>query len=157
MPLRVRPRGTWVKQMEPEEMSDTPRSARRACLVTLANPAPWHDTLVRWTGTLAGELAGELAGDCRLRLDYVPDRTVLTPESMSRYLAALEATPWTTLEALVAVILDDVNNQLVPRWVLVTATRQTDMTAHHAAACDGQPDWDRPALLDRLEAALARA
>jgi hypothetical protein len=119
---------------------------RRAALGAQANPAPWHDYLVRWAGTLAG--------GTRLVIDYVPDRQVLTPAAFAGYLALLEVGPWATLESLVVAVLDDLNNELVPRWVQVAAHHRQGTTRHHAVAEDRQPDWDNPGLLARWEQAL---
>ncbi len=121
-------------------------AARRACLATVANPAPWHDYLVRWAGTL-------VCGT-RLIIDYVPDREVLTPTAFAAYVAIVEVGPWPTLESLVVSVLDDLNNELVPRWVRVTADRKQGATRHHVTADDRQPDWENPSLLARLGPAL---
>ena len=52
-------------------------------------------------------------------------------------------------------ILDDVNNEVVPRWVQVTVTAPGDRAAgvdgHGVMLEDRQPRWDNPALLSRLE------
>jgi len=123
------------------------RNRRRALLAAQANPAPWHDYGVRWTGTLAD--------GTRLAVDFVPDRLVLVPDSFAAFLAALETGSWPGLEALVLAVLDDFNNELVPRWVQVAAWRQTGRANQLASADDRQPDWDNPALLARLEAVPA--
>ncbi|MEI6560168.1 MAG: hypothetical protein WCO00_17355 [Rhodospirillaceae bacterium] len=118
---------------------DGSRTERRHRLVTVANPAPWHDARVRWSG--------DLAEGRRLILEYVPDRLVLAPTAFADYLQVLEAAPWPTLEALVMTVLDDLNNQLVPRWVRVSARQERGPIGHHATASDRQPGWDNPELL----------
>ena len=121
-------------------------AARRAGLGTVANPAPRHDYLVRWDGTLTC--------GTRLVVDYVPDRLVLAPTAVAALLAVLDAGPWPALESLVVAVLDDLNNELVPRWVQVTAHRRQGTIRHHVTAEDRQPDWDNPGLLARLGPAL---
>lgn len=115
---------------------------RRAGLATVANPAPRHDYLVRWMGTLTDGTS--------LVVEYVPDRLVLAPGAFAATLAALGNDPWPVLESLALAVLDDLNNELVPRWVRVSASRRADGIRHHASADDRQPDWDNPGLLDRL-------
>lgn len=115
---------------------------RRRTLVTAANPAPWHDYRVGW--------AGILADGTRLVVDLVPDRLVLAPEAFAAYLSRLDHGGWPGLEALITAVLDDLNNELVPRWVRVAATRVTGRVLQRAIADDRQPDWDDPGLLARL-------
>ena len=119
--------------------TDDRRNDRRQRLATTANPAPWHDYRVRWGGTLAD---GRL-----LTAEYVPDRLVLTPRAFADYLGQLDSAPWQTLEELVVTVLDDLNNQLVPRWVRVTGSLEQGPIRHHATAQDRQPGWDNPGLL----------
>ena len=62
---------------------------RREILETLPAPQPRHDAVV------------VLESDCmgaKLRLRYVPDRDVLVPESLSRYVEALACLPFTSFE-----------------------------------------------------------
>lgn len=128
-----------------------PRSSaeRRQALTSAANPAPWHDYRIGWTGTLAD--------GSRLAVDLVPDRLVLTPEAFERYLEALDRQPWPALEALATAVVDDLSNELVPRWVRVAASRDRGRVSQQVVADDRQPDWDHPGLLVRLGALPAQA
>jgi hypothetical protein len=112
---------------EIEAETDAP-DARRALLAVRPNPAERLDYRVTLTADLA---AGALV------LDYVPDRVVLDPAAVARYAAMLEAETWPGLEALGVAILDDVNNEAVPRWLRVTlrAGGQT------VTLIDRQPGW----------------
>ena len=115
------------------------RQERRQRLATAPNPAPHYDALVRWSGALSD---GRV-----LTLEFVPDRLLLAPEAFAGYLKGLEAASWATLEALVLAVLDDLNNQLVPRWVRVGGSLERGGIRHHATANDRQPDWNNPGLL----------
>ena len=115
------------------------RAMRRKWLVVIQNPAPWHDTLVGWSGTLADGRS--------LAVEYVPDRLVLAAPAFAAYLEALGAVNWPSLEAVVTAVLDDLNNQLVPRWVRVCGGLSRGEIRHHVAADDRQPGWDNPVLL----------
>jgi 7-cyano-7-deazaguanine reductase len=120
--------------------------ARRALLETEANPHEGLDYLVALSAAVV--LPGSPAVTLRLR--YVPDRRLLTTESFNRYLGALAAEQAPTLEGLAATFLDDANNELVPRWVQVSASLAQDARPTHAVLLeDRQPHWDNPALLAR--------
>ncbi|MBB4285128.1 hypothetical protein [Roseospira goensis] len=93
---------------------------RRAALAVRANPGERRD----YTVTLSQPLpifSGPARG-LQVTVDYVPDRHVLDPDSLTRYLAGLDRWIWSGLEALGLAILDDLNNELVPRWLRVTVS-----------------------------------
>lgn len=85
---------------------------------------------------------------------YVPDRLILKAGFLSDYFEELAAEEWDSIERLTTTILDDLQNELVPRWVRVevstnlpddsTVVRQT------TTADDGQPGWQNDAVLSRL-------
>lgn len=112
---------------------------RRERLTTAPSPDSRHDFLV--------ELRGETAGT-RLTVRLVPDRLVLIPASFAAYLADWPQIP-DGLEALAVALLDDLNNELVPRWVEVTAERDAPLP-HRVVIEDRQPNWDNPQLTGRL-------
>jgi len=109
---------------------------RRDTLLTGPSPDPRHDYLVELSAT---------AGPLALRVRYVPDRLILDPASLLHHLPALSGSP----EAVALGLLDDLANELVPRWVEVVATA-TDPLPHRVAVEDRQPGWDNPYLLARL-------
>lgn len=114
-----------------------PPFLRRDALTTTANPDSRHDYLV--------ELRSTLADDVVLRIRYVPDRLVLTPDGLVIWLARL-ADGKGPLEALALAALDDLNNELVPRWAEVAVERRSPLF-QRVVVEDRQPDWDNPALL----------
>lgn len=109
-----------------------------SAIVVLTNPAPHHDYLV--------ELGGATADGAALRIRYVPDRVVMDAAAAAPWLAGFAG----GLEAVALRVLDDLNNELVPRWVEVTAERDTPVH-HRVVAEDRQPGWDNPHLLARME------
>lgn len=113
---------------------------RRDRLGLVPSPDARHDYLV--------ELRGEPMAGTRLRVRYVPDLTVLDPTAFAAYLPDL-AEVGDGLEALALAVLDDLNNQLVPRWVEVAAERDAPLF-HRTLVEDRQPQWDNPLLLSRL-------
>ena len=115
---------------------------RREHLTTAANPDARHDYLV--------ELRGEPVPGTRLTLRYVPDRSVATPDGIAVYLGALaDTTAETGPEALAIAVLDDLNNELIPRWVEVTVERSRPVP-HRVVVEDRQPGWDNPPLFARM-------
>ncbi|WP_343055005.1 hypothetical protein [Azospirillum oleiclasticum] len=110
---------------------------RREDLVTLPSPDPRHDYLVELRAA---------AGPVALRVRYVPDRLILDPASLARHTEGLTG----GLEAVALALLDDLANELVPRWLEVTASAETPLP-HRVVAEDRQPAWDNPTLLARLE------
>ncbi|MBB4314113.1 hypothetical protein [Roseospira marina] len=128
--------------MAPSSDPAAPRDetdARRSRLAVQANPAERLDYRVTLTQPIPVDSAGvpARAGPAVLVVDYVPDRVVLDPVAFSRYAAALGAMTWPGLEALGVAILDDVNNEAVPRWLRVVVRRGR----HRVWLMDRQPGW----------------
>ena len=129
------------------EASNDGRSAinRRTLLIVETNPAVMLDYLNFLSGSGCD-------ANAHITLRYVPDKLTLTPASFSDYLAALADFSTEPLERLAIAILEDINNELVPRWVQITAVRDNDIEPGHRVLIeDRQPKWDNPALLARLE------
>ena len=115
---------------------------RREHLETVANPNLKIDYIVTLSGTVND--------GCRVEIRYVPDVTVLKPESVKTYLTALGTMNWFMLEALGLTILNDLNNELVPRWTQVTVLGTCAELAHRITLEDRQPRWDNQILLSRI-------
>lgn len=113
---------------------------RRALLAGAANPGTHLDYLV----TLSVEV-----GSAKVRLRYVPDRLILAPGALAVYATQLGGPPMSP-ERLAITVLDDVNNEIVPRWVEVTI-EAIGTERHVVAVADRQPNWSNPALMARLE------
>ncbi len=129
--------------MEPNE--------RRALLDTHANPDGAKDYVSSLRGTLQ---AFGHAAPTHLAIHYVPDRGIVDPAAFGRYLEALSALEWDSLEQLAAAVIGDFNDQLVGRWFRVTAMAPEGaypgVGSHEVSIEDRQPDWDNPSLLSRL-------
>lgn len=133
----------WASVSEPARLV-TALSARRASLATRANPASHTDYLVRLEGAVG-------AGGVMLALAYVPDRTVLAPESFTAYLAALAEESWTGIEEIGAAALADIESELVPRYLRIALTGPERANVAHGAVFEGrQPGWRNDAILARL-------
>ena len=123
---------------------------RRGLLLTEANP----DSRIDYVITLGEHTPSPGRGETAVGLRYVPDKLIVDPASLARYLRALSGLTWGSLEALAVTVRDDVNNEVVPRWLQVTVSapegQRLDLGEHSVMLEDRQPRWDNPALLSRL-------
>lgn len=118
---------------------------RRAKLETEPNP----DLSVDYLSVLRGKAS---SAGTTVTLRYVPDKLTLPTEAFAAYLTTFEGLMTESLEALALAALGDINNEVVPRWVQIVATRTDAGTADHQVIVeDRQPKWDNAALLARLE------
>ena len=97
-------------------------------------------------------LSGSVSGTCQVEIRYIPDLTILKPITLKTYLGTLSTMNWENLEALGLTILNDLNNELIPRWVQVTVLGTSADMAHRVTLEDRQPRWDNAALLSRMSA-----
>ena len=111
---------------------------RRQLLKTIGNPDSRHDYVV--------DYALILADGTRLTLRFVPDRDVLAPDCLPDYVAGLEPDG---LEALALTVVEDLANELIPRWVEVRVERRR-VPYQRVTVEDSQPGWSNPDLISRL-------
>lgn len=118
--------------------------AARRPIETAPNPDPRIDYLVRLDGAVRAADA-----DAQVRLVFVPDKRILPAEALPAYLSGLgkTAAPGEP-ERLALRILDDLNDELVPRWLQVTVTTAD---GRRVLVEDRQPKWDDKALLARVQ------
>jgi 7-cyano-7-deazaguanine reductase len=118
-------------------------------LSTAANPDPHTDYVV---GIDAETPPLPALGGVRVALRYVPDKLILRPACLDGYLAALARRQWPALEGLAIALRDDLNNELVPRWLELSVHPVEALTAirHRVLVEDRQPHWQNPTLLARL-------
>lgn len=125
---------------------------RRNLIQTEPNPGPQIDYVVTLQSNLTGSKDFFPA---RLTLRYVPDRLILKTNSLAEYYAEIANIEFENFEAAAVLLMDDFNNELVPRWISLRLDKQTadnDQVFHHETALeDRQPKWGNPRLLDRLE------
>lgn len=125
---------------------------RRKFLKTVRNP----DAKLDYVTSIAGQMTTLKEGDMsRVSLRYVPDKLILQPEAFGRYLDALGALEWPSLEEAAAVVLNDINNELIARWVQVSLSApdkiHPGVDRHEVLLEDRQPNWDNAGLLSRLK------
>lgn len=119
---------------------------RREILATRANPQSGLDYLVAIdTAAVSGRA---------IQLRYVPDKLLLRPEAFDAYLSTLTSGSEMPAEELALAIIEDINNEVVPRWVQVkiksTARGQEpNSSAYRVLIEDRQPNWDNPQIIAR--------
>lgn len=124
---------------------------RRKLLTTERNP----DTKLDYVISISGEIkAHGDSGVSSVHLRYVPDRVILETSAFAHYLDALSRLPWASLEEAAAAVLNDVNNELIARWVQVVIAAppllHIGIDRHEVLLEDRQPKWDNAGLLSRL-------
>ncbi len=124
---------------------------RRGLLATRSNP----DARLDYVSALEGHIEpAARAQRTTVGVRYVPDKLIIDPVAFGRYLGALGALPWESLETVAVTILDDINNEIVARWVQVALSAPNGahpgLDNHGVMLEDRQPKWDNPALLSRL-------
>ena len=125
---------------------------RRSLLVCIRNPDIKLDYVTSITGQLTNS---RLGGSSFVNLNYVPDKTTLKPDSFGRYLGAIGALEWGTLEEVAVAVINDVNNELVARWLPLSISAPNHalygIDRHEVMLEDRQPNWDNKGLLSRLK------
>jgi 7-cyano-7-deazaguanine reductase len=124
--------------------------ARRGLLATESNPVQRIDYVVTLEGHVAG--SGDRPALC-VSVRYVPDKLLLTPRGLRAYLEGLAALGWRSVEETAVTVLEDLNNELVARWVQVAVSMReprAGLDAHRVLVEDRQPRWENPGLLSRL-------
>ena len=126
--------------------------ARRARLQVHANPDVALDYMVSVSGRIP---RSDQLGPVGAKVRYVPDRLILDPEAFAAYLARLAEEAAATLEATAILLLRDLSNELVPRWLEIQVTLEPEAGAEPGRQQavllqERQPRWDNPNLLARI-------
>ncbi len=83
-------------------------------------------------------------------LQYIPDGLIVGKSDFSEYLESFGDSK-ETLEEIARIILDDINNEIIPFWVNISLVSKNDGLVHAVTLEDRQPDWKNDDLLSRLE------
>ena len=123
--------------------------SRRALLTCHANP----DEKCEYIVSLAGITNIGSHGTFNVRLTYVPHLLVLDAESLNDYLKALSCISGITPEQSGRTILEDTNNELVPRWIRITLGENSEANQgipHRCLFQDSQPNWSNSSLISAV-------
>ena len=113
------------------------RVARQEAIKIIATASSRPETLLR--------IKGEFHPNHRVCVRYVPDRYLLPKGAFQEYLPTVPEEIWQETSNAAFVIMDDLNNQLVPKWIQVMVESDTDA----ALIEDRQPQWQNAPLLSR--------
>lgn len=81
-------------------------------------------------------------------LHFVPDRHILAPgDGLADYYKNICCVAWDSPEEFAQAIVDDLNNELVPRWLRLQVRFADD---HELIFEDRQPKWHNDGLLAQL-------
>ncbi len=120
---------------------------RRSLLSSTPNP----DRRLDYVCVLGSDLTLSIAATpLKFRIRYVPDRVILTPESLSAYLEKVAKDHWDSLEDFSVTVLNDINDELVARWIEVYLTSEDGEKHHDVVLEERQPEWQDKGLLSRL-------
>lgn len=137
------------EQNEMNMSEDT--KARREKIRTRENPDPGHDYLCEMRRQVIISRPNEHRVTMVLR--YVPDAEVLSTFDMEAYFDFLTEQEWHSLEAMALAVLEDINNELIPRWAQVSVAfkaRRDDAISSEVTVEDHQPDWKNPYMMERI-------
>ncbi len=113
----------------------------RTFLKTTPNPNPKLDYIT--------ELCKQLSSTLWVTLTYVPDKLLLRPEAFISYLEATLPTSAEPYESFAHVFLEDINNEVVPRWIRIEVISEKVPT-RRIVLIDRQPKWNNAPLLASL-------
>jgi len=121
---------------------------RRALLRTASRPGSQG---LDYVVSLGGGVTHADAMPLSIVLRYVPDRSIVAPPSFAAYLKALGNARLDSVEAVGVAILEDIGNEVVPRWVQVLVAADSEDPQYAVLLEDRQPKWDNRPLLSRLK------
>lgn len=119
---------------------------RRSLIAIKDNPNRVNDYIITFQTTCPRTAR-------RLRLRYVPDKVIINTAEIDAYFTHLFDLPDYSLEQTANALLEDMNNELVARWIQVFGEEEPHQTiTHNIVIEDRQPQWDNPHLLTRIAA-----
>ncbi len=124
--------------------------SRRSLVRTRPASVTSHDYLIDLKIKLTPDYG---SNPLSLLLRYVPDRDLLRNNAMREYWRFVEATEWAAESELALAILEDLNNELIPRWLQVQI-RDDNLSDYVQGVMitveDRQPGWHNQYLLSRI-------
>ena len=120
---------------------------RRQLLITQPNPDASIDYLV----SLGGQINRSESKSITIQIYYVPDQVILDETSLSTYLKSIGAEVFPSSEHAGIMVLNDFNNELIPRWLQITLSQPFNIDGyaqiHEIRYQDRQPNWRNSPLL----------
>ncbi len=120
---------------------------RRLLLSSEPNP----DRRLDYVSSLGASINASVTGSVvQFRVSYVPDQLILVPTSLNDYLEKTGALQWPSLEEFAVTVLNDINDELIARWIEVSFTAEADGRHHEVMLEERQPQWQDQGILSRL-------
>ena len=118
---------------------------RRELLITQPNP----DMTIDYIVSLESQINQPKDDIITFKMSYVPDQHILKKSSLISYFEAVGQETFPSLEVTGVVLLNDICNELVPRWLMITLSQDTnvDYQRHEIQLQDRQPNWNNSQLL----------
>lgn len=118
---------------------------RRELLITQPNP----DMTIDYIASIESQINQPRDDIITFKMSYVPDQQILKKSSLISYFEAIGQETFPSLEFTGILLLNDICNELVPRWLMITLSHDTngDYQRHEIRLQDRQPNWNNPQLL----------
>ena len=126
--------------------------ARRKLIQPSKNPRKDSDYIIQLKHKLAPK-GLDAARGVELKLFYIPDKLIVGAQDYDKYLLYFETKvdDYNSFEKLGSDIIDDLNNELIPKWIHLSITAEHAQTMHSLSFEERQPNWDNSFLLSRLK------
>lgn len=110
------------------------------------NPNRVHDYIV--------DIKARIGKEKKITLRYVPDENIIQPEKFCEYVNIF--TGEENLEKIAGAIIEDLNNEFLPRWIRVTVSEKSEKKeqsfSQRVIIEDRQPGWQNSELMEKLKA-----
>lgn len=128
------------------------KDKRRKIISPHKNPRKDSEYIIQLKHRLAPN-GLDAARGVELKLYYIPDKFVVEADNYDKYLLFFEtkSQQYDSFEKLGSDIIDDLNNELIPKWIHLNITAEHAHTIHCVSYEERQPNWDNPFLLSRLK------
>ncbi|MEM6902061.1 MAG: hypothetical protein AAF556_02320 [Pseudomonadota bacterium] len=134
----------------PDHLQPETVRSRRSLVKCRPSPATGHDYLVDLKIKLQAQ---DRSSPYHLTIRYVPDRELIDDGQMREYWRFIEAAKWPSLAAIAITVLEDLNNEVIPRWLQVQL--RDPLTSDYQEGSmvtieDRQPGWHNQQMLARI-------
>jgi 7-cyano-7-deazaguanine reductase len=124
--------------------------SRRGLIQATPSPTTSHDYLIDLKVSLNLKDAAMKADIC---IRYVPDRDILQAAELNEYWHFIENARWPNEATLALTLLDDLNNEIIPRWLQIQVQTKPEVVGVERQTVtieDNQPGWHNQRLLARI-------
>lgn len=94
--------------------------------------------------------ARALESTLSVRVLYIPDRDLISPNVLGVYFERIADLDWQSLEDLAQAVVGDLNSEVMPRWIQISTEMKSELFTHRVTLEERQPRWDNRHLLPRL-------